>query len=345
MVKKYFGLIIILLLLLTGCSEKEDKTTEMTFDDEYYDIMTPYKTGVGNNYVRSSVITTYDYTLVDCGLMDISVNYFNPKDVKFQAGQYLTEEILSDLLSDEKLNKASSITEGDIIIKPNYISGIHEQNFLNDDGKLAGISLALVINPYQEYKNSSGTYLYKAINPDEVIKFGQEKALELLKYLRKMDGLDSVEIMMSLYIVGSPNEVSGGNFEYIGLTTNDEITFETLDYQYQYLTSNYVLENDLNNYTAFDSLVNNIESEVDNLYITAEGLYVNKHLNKVEIIVNSSLLTKDKLLMISQLFGEQIVKQFDDNLLIKVYFKINNETKALVVKKRDSIESNIYLLT
>lgn len=342
--KKYLILIIIL-LLLTGCNEKENKVTEMTFDDEYYDIMTPYKTGVGNNYVRSSVITTYDYTLVDSGLMDIAVQYFDPNDVKFQAGQYLTEEILIDLLSDENLNNAETVTIDDITIKPNYISAIHEQNFLNDQGELSGIAIALVINPYQEYQNNSGTYLYKALNTDEAIKFGQEKAQTLLKYIREIDGLEKVKIMMSLYVVGSPDEISSGNFEYVGDTTNDKITFEDLDYQYQYLTSNYVLENDLNNYTAFGTLVKNIESEVDDLYITAEGLYVNNNLKRVEITVNSSLLTKDKLLMISQLFAEEITKQFNDNILIKVYLKINDDTKALIVKKRDSLESNIYLLT
>ena len=342
--KKYLILIIIL-LLLTGCNEKENKVTEMTFDDEYYDIMTPYKTGVGNNYVRSSVITTYDYTLVDSGLMDIAVQYFDPNDVKFQAGQYLTEEILIDLLSDENLNNAETETIDDITIKPNYISAIHEQNFLNDQGELSGIAIALVINPYQEYQNSSGTYLYKALNTDEAIKFGQEKAQTLLEYIREIDGLEKVKIMMSLFVVGSPDEISSGNFEYVGDTTNDKITFEDLDYQYQYLTSNYVLENDLNNYTAFGTLVKNIESEVDDLYITAEGLYDNNNLKRVEITVNSSLLTKDKLLMISQLFAEEITKQFNDNILIKVYLKINDDTKALIVKKRDSLESNIYLLT
>lgn len=340
--KKYV-ILIILLVLISGCGKEEEKKVVMNFDDNYYDIATPYKTGVGNNYVRPSVITTYDYTAVDAGLMDISVNYFNPKDVKFQAGQYLTEERLIELLNDENLNKNDEIDIDEIKIKPNYISGIHEQNFLKND-KLDGISIALVINPYQEYQNASGNYLYKSLNVDETIKIGEVKAKELLKYLRKIDELKNVKIMMCLYVVDNPNSVTTGNFEYVGVTSNSDITFENLNYQYQYLTSNYVLEHDLNNYTAFNTLVTNITDKVDNLYITAEGLYVNNSLNKVEIEVNSSLLTKDKLLMISQLISEEIVKQFNDNLLIKVYFKINNETKAIIIKKRDTIESNIYLL-
>lgn len=338
-------LLIAIILCLTGCGKEEKKPIDMTFDDKYYDIMTPYKVGVGNNYVRPSVISTYDYSLVDAGLMDISVKYFDPDEFKFQAGQYLDEATLTDLLSDEKLNKTDTITVDGIKIKPNYISAIHEQNFLSSKSELGGISLALVLNPYQEYQNSNGTYLYKELNIDQTIEYGKQKSIELLKAIRKNKKLKETKIMIALYIVGNPNEVSAGNFEYVGVTTDNEISFEQLDYQYQYLTSNYVLENDLDNYTAFGTLTKNIGKQVENLYIIAEGLYVNQNLNKIEIEVNSSLLTKDKLLMISQLFSEEIVKQFDDKLLIKVYIKINNETKALVVKKRDSLETNVYLLT
>lgn len=342
--KKYGIICISLLLFLTGCNKEEKNQISMNFDDTYYDITVPYKTGVGNNYVRSSVITTYDYSLVDAGLMDIDVNYFDPDNVTFQAGQYLTEDILIDLLSDDKLNKADTINVDNIEIKPNYIAGIHEHNFLNQDGKLEGISLALVVNPYQEYKNSSGTYLYKALDKEETLNYGKSKTQELIKEIRKMDGLSKTAIMVTLYVASSPNETASGNFECVGVTKDDSVDFETLDYQYQYLNSNYALENDLNNYTAFGTLVKNIQSEVDNLYITAEGLYVNSNLSKVEITVNSSILTKDKLLMISQLFSEEVTKQFDKKILIKVYLKINNDTKALIVKKRDSIENNIYLL-
>ena len=190
-----------------------------------------------------------------------------------------------------------------------------------------------------------GTYLYKTIDKNEVIDYGKEKAQELIKEVRTIKGLKNVDLMIALYVIGNPNEINGGNFEYIGVTKNNQIKFEKVDYEYQYLTSKYVLENDLKNYTAFDILNKNIESKVDNLYITAEGLYINNVLNKIDIEVNSSLLTKDKLLMVSQLFGEEIAKQFDENLLIKVNFKINNESKALIVKKRNSLESNIYLLT
>ena len=107
---KRFLLLITSVLLLTGCQKEENKPIDMTFDDKYYDIMTPYKTGVGNNYVRPSVVSTYDYSSVDAGLMDISVKYFDPDEFKFQAGQYLDEATLTELLSDEKLNKTDAIT-------------------------------------------------------------------------------------------------------------------------------------------------------------------------------------------------------------------------------------------
>ena len=95
-------ILITILLCLTGCKKEEAKPIEMVFDDKYYAIATPYKMGVGNNYVRPSVITTYDYSLVDAGLMDISVKYFDPDNFKFQAGQYLDEKTLTKLGAEIK---------------------------------------------------------------------------------------------------------------------------------------------------------------------------------------------------------------------------------------------------
>ena len=340
---KKFILFILVLVLLTGC-HKEEKVIDLSFDDDYYTIATPYKEGVGNNYIRSSVITTYDYSQVESDLMDLSTKYFDSSKYRFQAGQYLTEKKLISLLSDKKLNKTSEIKIDGITLKPNYISGIHEQNFLDKKNNLKGVSIALVLNPYQEYKNENGSYLYKEIDKKVLIQYGKDKSKDLLKELRKIKDYQNISIMMALYVVGDPSENVNGNFEYIGKTNNDSIEYEEINYEYHYLTSNYVLEHDLNSYKAFDSLNKMMSKKLDNVYITAKGLYVNNSLNKLDIEINSNLMNKDKMLMVSQMFADQIVSSFDESLLIRVYFKIGNETKVLIVKKRNSIETNIYLL-
>ena len=340
---KKFILFMLVLILLTGC-HKEEKVIDLSFDDDYYTIATPYKEGVGNNYIRPSVITTYDYSQVESDLMDLSTKYFATSKYRFQAGQYLTEKKLIGLLNDKNLNNTPEVKIDDITLKPNYISGIHEQNFLDKKNNLKGVSIALVLNPYQEYKNDNGSYLYKEIDKNVLVEYGQNKSKELLKELRKIKAYQNIDIMMAIYIIGDPNDNVDGHFEYIGKTNNDMIEYEKINYEYHYLTSNYVLEHDLNNYKAFDSLNNTMTKKLDNFYITAKGLYINNNLNKLDVEINSSLMNKDKMLMVSQMFADQIINSFDESLLIRVYFKIGNETKVLIVKKRNSIETNIYLL-
>ncbi|MCI8444870.1 MAG: hypothetical protein HFG15_00380, partial [Bacilli bacterium] len=102
---KKIGIIFVCLLLLTGCGmgkkQKNKQTTNLEFDDAYYQVYEPYQKGKGNNYVVNNAVNNYDLTEVENTLMNISREYFTVKNTFYQEGQYLTETELKDLLSHE----------------------------------------------------------------------------------------------------------------------------------------------------------------------------------------------------------------------------------------------------
>ena len=103
---------------------------------------------------------------VETELMDISKIYYDSNKLYYQSGQYLDNEFLKELLME--INDFEEIKVGDKKIKPIYITSIFEQNYLNEDGVLNGISLGITINRYQSYINEYKSISYKIVESDEV---------------------------------------------------------------------------------------------------------------------------------------------------------------------------------
>lgn len=344
-IKKYIILLLCTMFILTGCGKKSSEIkVDLNFDDDYYKIATPYKDGVGKNYVVSSILGNYNSSEVESSLMDISTNYFSISNSLYQEGQFLTDENLKELLDDNHLNKTDDINVEGVTINPKYISYIKEQNYLNTNGELKGVSIAIALNPYQEYRTSTGVYSYKQIDEKIVLEFGKQKSIELLKILRNHSQLKDKQILIGLFIQNSPESILPGSFREIGITTTNEIKYNSIKYEYQYLNSEYVKEHDTNSYTAFSKLDENITKDNTNTYLSGKGLYYNEKLKSLEITVTSNYSNKSKLIMLSQMLSEQVVSNFGSEPYVKVYIKVNNETEGLVIKQKNSTKANVYIM-
>lgn len=343
--KKYTIILLCTIFILTGCGKKEEKVkVDLNFDDAYYKIATPYKDGVGKNYVVSSMLGNYNSSEVESSLMDISTNYFSINNSLYQEGQFLTDANLKELLDDNHLNKTDDINIDGVTINPKFISYIREQNYLNTNGELKGISIAIALNPYQEYQTSTGVYSYKQIDENTVLEFGKKQSIELLKKLRNNSKLKDKQILIGLFIQSSPDSILPGSFREIGITTTNEIKYDSIRYEYQYLNSNYVKEHDTNSYTAFSKTDENITKNNTNTYLSGKGLYYNEKLKSLEITVVSNYSNKSKIIMLSQMLSEQVVSNFGREPYVKVYIKVNNETEGLIIKEKNSTKANVHVL-
>ena len=205
------------LVLLVGCSappvpptqentNEEETLTKQLLSNEatsnYYRTILPYKTSPTRGLVYSrysKMKNRYDIDTFDLALMRESQSYFNPDELYFQEGQILTKPVVQQLLS-KKLAAAELKTElesdpdyveiglnpsEDEKMKidglegtPTYIAYLLEQDYLNQDGEIEGITIGLALNPYQVWKNELGYEQTVQLDEAELITKGQAIAQE-----------------------------------------------------------------------------------------------------------------------------------------------------------------------
>lgn len=323
--KKVF-LILLFVLLLSGCNKEEE--VSINYDNTYYKIAKPYNESKGNYSLNS-----YDKNEVESMLMNLSNKYFSSNNSYYEEGQYLSNDIIKDLLIN--YNDTDKLLE-DNVTKSNFITTIYEQDYLASNGNLKGISLALVLNRDQKYMKDGKTYT-QVIEEKDVLDYGKEKANKLLSFIRTIPELQDKKIVIGLYV--ESDDYLKGNFKYIGDTTNNEIELEYINYNYKLLDSGEVLNDDLKNYNNFEE----IKKSLDNydLYIKGEGLYIDNNLIKLDIILNDDYFSQVKILEISDVISEQL-SNFDCLIDIKVYFKSNDKVKAFLTK--EELDVKVYIL-
>lgn len=307
---------------MSGCGKKEE--ISITYDEAYYQIASPHKDSVGSYSIRS-----YDKNEVDMMLMNLSKNYFKTNNSFYQQGQYLNTDDLKELIN--LYNKTETITIDKIKIEPKYIISIYEQNYLNYNGDLKGISLAVVVSNKQYYDDS-----YKIIDEDIVINYAKEKALELVKYLRNEKSVNT-KIIVGIYL--ESNNTLKGAFKSIGEVKNDSIDFKDINYNYQYLDSNYIMNNDTNTYNAILSIKQNL-SNYNTLYLNPIGLYQDNKLVSVDLYLSKGYFKNNEILSI---IGDirNSLNSFSSNTKLNVYFKSNNNIKAYVTREDNEIKTYI----
>ena len=237
------------LVLLIGCSAppvppaqentaEEETLTKQLLSNEatsnYYRTILPYKTSPTRGLVYSrysKMKNRYDIDTFDLALMRESQSYFNPDELYFQEGQILTKPVVQQLLS-KKLTAAELKKElesdpdyveiglnpsEDEKMKidglegtPTYIAYLLEQDYLNQDGEIEGITIGLALNPYQVWKNELGYEQTVQLDEAELITKGQAIAQELLTTLRGQEGMEEVPMMIGLYIVQEESAVTPG---------------------------------------------------------------------------------------------------------------------------------------
>lgn len=344
---KRLTFLLIFIILISGCNNSNKnaiKNIDVVLDNDQYQVYKPFKKGVTNNYMVNNHLNNYYLNDVEDALFTLSQNYFKPVNSWYQAGQYINKNKLKELLSNDFLNKDKEIIIDDITIKPNYVTTIIEQNFLASNGNLKGVTIGLVINPYQTYKGLYGNYNYKQIPEETINEIALQKASDLNSYLNKIVEFKDVKKVVVIYFLNSPNSMLPGTVRYIGQTSNELLKLSKVKYEYQYLKSEYVSKTDINTYNDFINFEQTIKKVSDNINLTAMGLYYNGKLQKIDIDVFSTNYEKNELLYLTELIGEVIATNFNNNTYVKVILKNSTDTVALIIRESNKTVSTITII-
>ncbi|MBE6152035.1 MAG: hypothetical protein E7165_01820 [Firmicutes bacterium] len=337
--KKYIVMLVIFILILSGCSKKEELDFENYYDLNTYKIFEPYQQSVSGNYINYMISNNYDVDNIQSRLMDLSSKYFKTSNYYYQAGQYLDINSIKELLND--INPDYKVNIDGIEMIPKYITYIHEQNYLDKNGDLAGISIGLALNKYQSYKNNYGATLYKEISEEELVKYAKEKIKDVLSYLRNIDNLKDKRILIGLYINASPNSTLPGSYKYFGITSDNNISFKAVDFSYHYLDSNNLTEKNVDVYNGFKAFQGQIN--LDNIYISGYGLFEDNNLVNASITITSDYLNRDKLIYLESIISKALGNNFQMKSIITVYIKVNNQIVGMVKKDNNNQIFNYIL--
>lgn len=329
---------VIGILILTGCSK--NVTNTYSYKEGYYNVATPYKSGVSSNYIVNNM-NTYDVDEVESSLMEISSIYFNTDTSYYQDGQYLDNNFLKEILNKENLNSYDEIVIDGVTIDPYYVTGIVEQNYLDNSNNLKGISLGIILNPYQGYINNYGVTLYKQIEEDTLLKIGEEITKNLLEKIRNTLNISNTKIVVALYFQNNPNSNSRGSYKKYGITNNTDIVFNDYNEEFYYISDNYVMKNNNDIYSFYISLERNLEEFLPKLYLTGNCTYKKGDLKMSVINISGSNLSKSEVLAITQIISNDIDESIKSNIII--YVKENNDIKAILEKKENE-KINIHIL-
>lgn len=321
---KKLVLFLFVCLFITGCGG-ESQSTKINIDNSYYQVATPYLAAVGSYSIRE-----YNKEEVDKMLMMLSSEYFKINNSLYQEGQYLTTEELKNLII--QYNTTDEFVVDDVKINPSYITAIYEQNYLATNNVLKGISLAIVVDNVQQY----GQNQYKEIDDNIVLDYALAKARELNEYMRTKEELKNINIVIGIYL----EDDFKGSFKYVGATTNNNLDFDYVNYNYQLLDSNYTMNNDSNTYNTILAIKNSLNNH--NVYINSYGLYKNKELIEVNIIINKSYFKRSEILDIFNGVANNL--NTFDGVSVKVCLKSNNIIKGFMDKESSATKIETYIL-
>lgn len=223
---------------------------------------------------------------------------------------------------------------------PQYISHILEQNFLkkNKDNsvELVGMSIGLAMKSVYRFQPiEDGPYYYEDISKKAMLKQGKQMAQEILKRIRKMEGLQDIPVVFALYREESLSSPVPGNFVAKTAVKGSDMSID----EWESIEEDYILfPSDEAEEKYFDDsqMISNFTNEVAQFFpnyigVIGEGFYVNEELKKLTLDIPIEFYGKGEVIGFTQ-YAYGLVKEIFPN-----YFDV--EIKITSSKK---VESFIY---
>ncbi|MGY3312498.1 protein involved in sex pheromone biosynthesis [Peribacillus simplex] len=347
--------------MLVACDNKKDIEQEQEISapivqgKEVYQTKLPVKFNISREALVKNMDNPLDISELEMELMELSMDHFSPKKHSFQEGQYLNEKIMYKWLErkskEETKGLNPSIVDTGNPLKdekksPKILSHILEQNYLNKDGKIEGISLALSLKTFYYIKvtDSKGLVYTDKVKIDEdkdnindVKESGKKIAEKVVKRIRDSNDIPDVPILLTLYQEEQRNSVIPGNFlteTYIPEGENNIKEWNDINRKYYAFPSDDLETLDKSTSDSLTYFKEDIQKYFNNLKIVINGkaLYLNKDLNDVKIDIEAAGISPSESIALLQFTETQILSRlFLDHVAITVRLMDQNKEKGIMI--------------
>lgn len=357
------------LLLLVSCAPNTKKDDVIQTDDETaekelsvipshqlsednYKILLPYNPSEARGVITNQLKNRVDIDEVETGLRRHSVDVFDPEKYYFEEGQYLTTEMTYDLIDQLNPKIKEDSSEKDHRKNPRHLSHILEQNFLkrNEDNtvQLEGVSIGIALKSVYGFQTETGgPSYYEDISKQETLDKGKEIAEEVLKKVRKIEGLENKKIMIALYREQEQASPIPGN--YIAKTVVDKGDkkigkWEEIDEEYVLFPSDRAKDKYFEDYQKVKSFSDDVAKYFPNYVgVVGKGFYVRKELNKLSLEIPMEFYGKGEVVGFTQYTYGLVKEIFPKHYDIEVIITSSDKMESLITRKAGSDELEVHI--
>jgi len=340
--------------------------------DDYYRTILPFKSSEARGLVVNNLNSKYDLNEFETGLMRVAHNTFDPDKYLFQEGQYLKADTVRlwlnrkftpAQLEAKELKESQNIglnpiddEQGSIEERneksPIYLAHILEHNYLvkGDNGKvsLGGVVIGLAMNSIHYYqKEQYGATFETKISKETMETEGKKIAEEVVKRLRKIDGLKEVPITVALFQQEKRTSVVPGNFftySTAGKGSSELGDWKAIDEKYILFPSSEATEQHRDDATSFSNFKQDVETYFPNFNgVVGRAFYAGGHLQELNIDIPIQFYGKSEGIGFTQFVTGKVMEHFPDYISVQVNISSVNGPEALIVKDVDQKEPFVHI--
>ncbi|KAF0224392.1 MAG: CamS sex pheromone family protein [Erysipelotrichaceae bacterium] len=351
---KKIGIILCLITLLGSCAapiESPKATIIESKDPKDYDILVPFEASSirYNHGIYTGVIDMLDIGL---RLQEHAKKVFSVDEYHLAEGQILDIYRVNNLLKREGTDNPYGLNPpkgsqfetgiGNIkILDAVLVADIFEINFYKGSANnpvLSGIGFALVFNQSMEIDGVT-----TLISDEKLKEYALTAGRKLERYIRTIQGLETLNIYMALYSTEKIDATLPGHFFAEATFSAREGQFADLDEEWVFFPSQAALVKDIPNSTSFAKFRNTIVDFVPEAIGTiGEGLYVEGELSHLKITVNLQAKTYTEVYALTQ----TIISLLDEfnhtkyDIIVKV---VSNFQTVVLIKLSIDDQLNVII--
>lgn len=346
---KKMTVLLILTLLLTGCSDVKEKVETQTenevsttdsLDDSFYRVV-KFDTNLRRDNYYTSFGQTSDFQTIGRELQILSTEYFSTDDYYMSDGQYLKNDDMNKLLKRSDNPKEYPYTlqvqKGQTIggvLNPIMVSTVHEQDYYIKDGdkyELKGMSLAIVLDP----RNEDNSRLTTSMDYEIVEDYGRESISKLYEYVQTKKTLKDIPINICVYYATNTNESTiNGRYILKSYCENGVGNIENLDYKNYMFSSEEASVADEETASQFEIFKSNMKkASLEAVGVIGYGRYKDGTIQSMNIDLNVNVKTYEELIYLVSTAADEVDAQFT-GFDIKVLVYSQDKLEAIIIKDK-----------
>ncbi|MBS3990998.1 MAG: CamS family sex pheromone protein [Erysipelothrix sp.] len=341
------------LLFLSACAPSQNgENPNIIRKEGDYAIVDDFNPSVNRSY-HGTYLPIHQALEVGSRLVELSKQHFDVSEYSLAEGKIITLSRLAALVRRESATNPIGLNPpsgslfpsgtGEDILDAVLVSDVLELNFMQkrgDELSLAGISIAIVLNPSQ----SVGLGRVN-VSAERMYEYGSDMGRKLESYLRSLAGVGDVPIYITLYSLASVDAILPGGMIGEGLFLSRSGQITSLNEYWLLIPSNASNELDPLTHSVFLQLKSRLQTLLpEAIGVFAKARVVNQRIDTMIIEVNSNVKTYTELLALTQIVLNEVNDFEERRMDIKIHIKNLNSTLVLIEKKANDDEFTIIYL-